>query len=440
MFLLSVSIVSAQDIGIEVSPLSSTVNVNERASFLVTVENGMPEWENFYIFVTGTPAHWVNIDTSYAEMPADSSRTLNLFFYPNDKPGEYEYEVFFQLKRDPSIKVSQKISISVLGEGESGEVKLVGHDISKGTDAVDIRMTLSTRTEQQVDVDYSLVSDSGVTVATDTRTYTVVGEKNISHRIPIMSDMVAGDYTAKASVKGTGIELQSSFTVDSMHRIVKSEEGTTTPLYEEVTITVSNEGNVIEKDYKVKAQVPTGFLSFSREPAECGDDWCEWVVGKLNPEESMQIIYRVEYWPLIAEGLVIAVLLAAFVFVGWSRATTPRLIKRLESRGDGGYTTVLEVKNAGRKINNVVIRDEVSPLFEVKGKFETLKPAIKQTDDGTELVWSLGAIEPKDHRIIHYGVKPVVNGHLKMPRAYMRFVAEGGKSSKVSSKETFLAA
>jgi hypothetical protein len=313
-------------------------------------------------------------------------------------------------------------------------------DISYEAYSVDFKVTLSTRSEKDVTIDFSLVSDSGKTVATDTRTFTVDGELNVTHSIPITSDMVAGMYTAKIGVKGTDLKSQSSFEVYAVHRMVKTEEEASTALYHEVRITVANEGNVVEEGYKVKTQVPTGFLTFSRVPAECGDDWCEWSVAKLNPEESLQIIYRVEYWPLIAEGLIIGVLLISFFLIGWNKANAPRLIKKIGDKKGDEYTTVLEIKNASKKIRNVVIRDQVSPLLEVRGKFETIKPAIKQTEEGTELVWSLGAIEPKDHRIIHYMVKPQVSGHLKLPRAYMKYVTGGGKSSKVVSKETYLAA
>ena len=95
---------------------------------------------------------------------------------------------------------------------------------------------------------------------------------------------------------------------------------------------------------------------------------------------------------------------------------------------------------AGKKIKNVVIRDQVSSLFEVKGKFETVKPAIRQTEEGTELVWTLGAIEPRDHRIIHYNVRPMVNGSLRLPKAYMTYESSGGKRAKISTKEKLMAA
>ncbi len=437
--LLSVSLASAQEIGLEVTPASRMVQPFEKANFLMKMQNGRNVDDDFYIFLTGTPAFWVNVDTSYLIMPAMTNRTLNLFFFPNDMPGTYDYVVHLQSRSRPELEVSRDVRLIVLGSGAEG-VELISHDIQKGDGSVHFEIALSSYVETEATVDYSLVSEQGRVAATDTRTYTVKGEKEISHEIPLDADLVAGEYTAKVKVKGTDIELSSTFDVQPVHRIVKREDDTSTPLFHEVTITVSNEGNVIEEGYAVKSSVPTGYLTFSKEPAECGDDWCEWLVSRLNPEESMQIAYRIEYWPLILEGVAIAGLLVTFILVGWNKATRPKLIKRFEKTADGSYTMVLEVMNAGKKITNVVIRDEVSPLFEVKGKFETLKPAIKQTDDGTEMVWSLGAVEPKDHRIIHYSVKPVMGGSLKMPKAYMRYVGKGNKRSKVTSKEVHLAA
>ena len=99
-----------------------------------------------------------------------------------------------------------------------------------------------------------------------------------------------------------------------------------------------------------------------------------------------------------------------------------------------------EFKNAGKKITNVVLKDEVSALFTLVKKFDTVEPAIKHQEDTTELVWSLPSIEPGDQRIIHYQLKPVVKGHLMIPKAHMRYSTESGKKSKIESKGTYLAA
>jgi hypothetical protein len=146
----------------------------------------------------------------------------------------------------------------------------------------------------------------------------------------------------------------------------------------------------------------------------------------------LQIIYRIEYWPLIAEGLLIAVLVVSFFVFGLNKAYSPRLIKKIGKRGDS-YTAVLEIKNANKRLNNVVIRDYVSPLFQVKDTFETLKPAIRQTHEGTELIWTFGAIEPRDHRIIHYLLKPVISGRLMIPKASMKYDAGRRRSKKIYS-------
>ncbi|MCK4236463.1 MAG: hypothetical protein KAX38_05040, partial [Candidatus Krumholzibacteria bacterium] len=200
-----------------------------------------------------------------------------------------------------------------------------------------------------------------------------------------------------------------------------------------VRIVVSNEGNDRE-EYKVTQSVPTGFITFLPPPESCEDEACEWTLH-LDPYETLEVIYRIEYWPIFLEGLVVAVLFVSFVAFTWSRINFPKLSKELRRSGKG-YTAVIEIRNAGNRITNVVVRDVVSPLFDIKEDFETLQPVVKRGEDGTELVWSLGVLNPKEHRILHYKIRPLVGGKLRLPKAYMRFLTRTKKSKAYSNDLT----
>jgi hypothetical protein len=435
LFLLLTSGI-ASAVVIDVSPDEKTVSANSPAVFQISLEN-RGRADSFYVFVTGFPAHWVNLGNYYVIMESGSSMTFPLTFYPNDDAGTYRYEVFFQSASNPEIMVSDDLTLNVEG---SGELQVTSYDITRDGGAVNIELTLSSAEKREVTLEFSLVSDSGKTVATSTRTLTIDGEHDVACSLQLPQDMIAGTYTASAAAKEYDIEVSSSFEIDAVSRVVKQEEEIATPFFVETRISLSNEGNVVEEGYTVTSSIPTGFVTFNMQPETCTEDGdCEWVVSRLNPEESMQIIYRLEYWPLVAEGLLVALLLGAFVVFGWNRANRPRMSKRLEKKEDGSYTAVIEIRNAGNRISNVIVRDNVSPLFKVSGRFDAVKPAVRQNEDGTELVWSLGGIEPKDHRILHYGLKPVIKGHLKIPEAYMRYSKPGGKISKVRARGTAIA-
>jgi hypothetical protein len=236
-----------------------------------------------------------------------------------------------------------------------------------------------------------------------------------------------------------GITLSEKMSVDEVRMVVKTQEEEASALYEEHRLKVSNDGNVIEDELTIEASVPTGFVTFSQQPQKCDGGVCEWAVPAMNPNDAFEIIYRVEYWPLVAEGLMIAVLVSAFVVFGWNRVNNPYISKRVEE-GRGTYTAVIEIRNASRKLTNVTVKDFVTPLFEVDKSFEAAKPAMKHSEEGTELVWSMPEMKPGEQRIIHYKMRPVINGHLKVSKATMRYTTGNGSKGKVQSGETFVAA
>ena len=439
VLLSAVGFAAAQQLGIEISPEERTVNLGKSAVFEITVTNDFGNFDEFYLFVTGSPSNWINIDSGYLRLPPHSSSKVDLGFYPNDQPGVYEYEVFFQSVNDPSRVVSRKVMLKVLGEKED-RIDVIGHDISKGEIGVSTEVDFLSTAEKEVLIDYSVSGDSGKIIITETLSFTVDGAENITHIIPIPADIIAGMYTVKVKVRNTGDEFQNSFDIQPVHDMKQVEEARKTPLFDETKITVSNEGNVVEKEYRIVSNVPTGFVTFSQPPSKCQDSVCEWILSKLNPEESAQIVFRLEYWPLFAQGLLIGVLVVSFFVYGVRRAITPSLRKRIDTSSGGIYTAVIEVKNPGKRISNVVIRDEVSPLFKVSGAFDTVKPEVRETEAGTEIVWSLPEMEPKDHRILHYTITPLINGHLKVPGASMRYLTSRGRKAKADTRERYISA
>ena len=81
------------------------------------------------------------------------------------------------------------------------------------------------------------------------------------------------------------------------------------------------------------------------------------------------------------------------------------------------------------------MRDWISPLARVMHEeIKAMKPIIRKSEAGTELIWKLGDIKPKEIRLLNYKIKTFVEGSLKMPRAYMRFITEKGKRAKVYSR------
>ena len=118
--------------------------------------------------------------------------------------------------------------------------------------------------------------------------------------------------------------------------------------------------------------------------------------------------------------------------------TKPSITKKSVSRGDGTHGIILEIKNPFlHHMTNVVVRDFVHPLATVvHEEIESIKPVIRKTEQGTELVWKLGDIRPKETRMLKYGVKTVFQGGgVAAPKAYIRFMNPKGKSFRIFSNE-----
>ena len=79
------------------------------------------------------------------------------------------------------------------------------------------------------------------------------------------------------------------------------------------------------------------------------------------------------------------------------------------------------------------MRDFVSPLAKVAREFEHTKPIIKKSEAGTELIWKIGKMKPREVRVLSYKIKNLVEGNLKMPKAYVRFRDNNGNRVRIYS-------
>jgi hypothetical protein len=432
-FLLTAAVSSALEMSLTVAPTEVTVQPGQAANLQVTISSNV-KTGGIYLFVSGGPSNLINLGTSYISLPSKEVK-VPLVFYPNYVPGTYTYKVLAQSSAYPQLAEETQVTLNVLDS--DGVILSEGKIERKGNNAI-VTMVLQSEEKQDAVIEFTLTDGSGVVGATYTVTEEVEGKKTVELSFPLAS-VVAGEYTARAVVKGRGIALTEKMSVDPVRMVVETQEDQGGGLYDEHKIKVSNDGNVVEDEYTIEANVPTGFVTFSQQPQKCEDGVCEWVLPAMNPRDGFEIVYRVEYWPLVAEGLMIAVLVSAFVVFGWNRVNNPSIVKRVEERR-GTYTAVIEVRNAARKITNVTVKDFVTPLFEVDKSFEAAKPEMKHSAEGTELTWSMPELSPGEQRIIHYKMRPVINGHLRVAKASMKYTTPSGGKGRVQSGETFVAA
>ncbi len=195
------------------------------------------------------------------------------------------------------------------------------------------------------------------------------------------------------------------------------------------TIKVKNVGNV-PTSVVLKESIPAlakDWIFTETNPSSksyAGDSIIyEWLI-KISPNQEVTIKYQISLvtvWLGLLAILVLVYLAFKFVF-------TPSITKVARTHGalhKGREVIVtLEARNHSlNEIKDMVITDVVPQLTEVVQKFDTLRPVIKKTVEGTELSWKLDSLKVAEERVINYRIKPTVDvlGSLELPSAKMRF-------------------
>lgn len=291
-----------------------------------------------------------------------------------------------------------------------------------------MELGIETMGEQQLEINVKLTSN-GNTIKTQTILWEAEGSEPMKRKIK--DNILAGNYTLSISMNR--ISKSINFSVEPVHRIVKSKIIESTPLFDVITIYIENKGNVVE-DYYVEEYIQQDKItSFITKPSICSEEKCGFYIKEIMPGTTAKIVYRIEYWPYTLIYILGAVAVLFVSFLAFFKVTNPRIKKRHIKKTNH---IMIEIKNPFmREVKNVIVRDWISPLARVQRRFEGLKPVIRKSEAGTELIWRLGNLAAKEERVLCYKIKPLIEGTLKMPKAYMRFRDEKGRRIKIHSNQ-----
>lgn len=381
--------------------------------------------------------YWIQNKYTLIDLQPESERIIEITFAPTgEKEGFFEFPISMWVFKENWIRVDDVIRMDVKLKFDLEDFYV---DISGGN--VNINLILDSTEERTVTANFDVTDSSGKVLYTFSETVTFSGLKTIQKSMPV-SDFLAGKYTVYASVEETDLKEKTEFEIEPVHAVAETTKRISTVLYEDVIITIKNNGNLVEKNYKTFQTIPnndwiTGFVT---EPSSCvveGDNKvCGYVVTELPPGGSTMITYRLNYWMIYGQYAFIILIIIAIVTFSFIRITSPTITKRHAKKGEDKHSVILEIKNPFmHHLRNVIVRDWVSPLARVlHEEFEMVTPVIRKSDAGTEMIWKLGDIKPKETRIITYKIKTMVQGSLRMPRAYIRFNNNKGKKVRVFSK------
>ncbi len=432
-FFVFSNLTSAQPLEIEVNPKTASGRANTLITYDLTVRNNQGFSDFLTVSVIGLHLEWINLEKNYFEIGPHSNTSLKITFYPKNVAGNFNYKVKVTSTKDPSVFASETFYLNVL---YPEEFVIKDFTAEKKDNLLNLNLQLQSGVKQTVNITFNIKDSEGKLIKFKNISAEVEGLKLIRETMNIPSNLLAGTYIVEANILEKNLTSTSSFEIEPIKNVTQSKEVTSTAFYKEIKIYVKNFGNVIEKNLTVVQDIPPNIITWIVQPTRCYNErkTCEWNIQELKPGETYEVSYRIEYWPNILGflGIIVGIgfVVAFFVLI----VSKPRIAKRYKKKGKGRYTIILEIKNSFfYKIKNAVVRDWVSPLAKVELEFEGVKPIIRKSEAGTELIWRLGEINPRGEIILSYRIKTLVQGELKMPKACIRYKTEKKKSGKVCS-------
>ncbi len=416
-----------------------TTHIDSVVSYELVINNNQDTPDDIMISIDGPHMEWRIPNILLLPMDAASSDRIYLRFYPTeDGIGEFVYNVHVYSNINPEIKDSAEIYLNILPF-----FSIKDFYVDKVENELNANLELDSAKNQNVDVVFEAKHmDNTVIIATLSTSIEVSKGTNTIARTITLPDLLAGDYLIDVrvtpSIIGDELTDEAKFNVEPVRKIVETVEKESTVLYDAVTVTIHNYGNVVERDYTVNQKVSNDFITgFITEPTDCSEEnVCKYVISELEPGAETRISYRIDHWKSYIPYVILAVIIIAIILFSFVKATDPKIKKRYVKKGDRKHSIILEIKNPFlHDLKNVIVRDWVSPLANVRpDEFEPMRPVVRKSDAGTELIWKLGNVRPKEHRILSYKINTMIEGSFKMPRAYIRYGDDKGRLSRIYSK------
>ncbi|MBI4167680.1 MAG: DUF11 domain-containing protein, partial [Candidatus Aenigmarchaeota archaeon] len=367
-------------------------------------------------------------------------------------PSVYRYIVRADSANDPAVfgnaefffTVYFKYPIVIKGFRLDATSYNPGSDVNAITKVANLAVTDLEGFSLDITITDPLSKQSGITIPVGA---SGLEEKTVQKIIPLDRHAIAGNYKALAQLRSQSGEPvsqnQTSFVVNSFYNVVQSKDEQKTSSGKTITIKLLNDGNMVGRNLTVREDLSSvvAWLAApdtkpTRMVSSGGDVSYFWIVDELKPGESATFVYRISYTP--------AYVILAFLIVGavviFVQMQKPKVFKRILHSGPAQigkeFTVTIGVKNSSRDtLRSAIVRDLIPVVMRLLPHHETLKPLVKKTALGTEMIWKIGDLKPQEERIITYKLSPVMGvlGTISLPKAYLRYRDADENSIKIDS-------
>lgn len=442
---------------VDINPEQLTVNTTETGVVEIKITNEDSVIHSYSILVDDSPDIGITLE-KYKIVnlnPGETSTSKVFFSVGTDAdpfPRNIKIGVSSTTKED--VRTSKLIELRVTRKSDVflSEI-LVDSYILEPEECMEIKATVTNVGSQDgpFKLDTSIKSGSLIMERFDD-VIDSVGSKSIrtvSNRYCFEKYSVAGDYKIESNLKTTLNKMISTksitnITLKDYSKMVKEEYKKYTPFAQIKTITIKNEGNVIEKEYQVTETVSefmSKFLYPEGSPTASeiieGKIIYTWTIESLSPGEETTITYEVRFFSIWFTGLVL-IIIVTFAF---NYVYRPRISKTINFIGPlkrgKDISVLVEIKNSTlHEVKNVIVKDSIPNIAQLIQRFDTVKPTIKKAEIGTELEWKIKSLQPLEERVLTYRIEPVVDiiGSMRLPSAHMTYVDRKKKKKTATSK------
>lgn len=341
---------------------------------------------------------------------------------------------------DPSISSTKNVVVNVLRRSPVFVLALTSDKLNyQPGDTINVSSVVANKGGDSTDqfTMQTVISSNGQPLKRFETPITYLPQKStntFSNLYTLDQFAAPGAYDAQLVLKdatGQTLSIKSTtFKVGEVDRASQQESSSVGVLESSTTVTSKNEGNS-PSDIVVTATIPSmakEIFDSDVKPDSMVDDGSStkvtWTFQKVAPGSTVSVVYKFVLWKVWGSiMIVIFVVYMAFKFV-----FTVRIIKRSAFVGPLGKesevpVTIEIVNRSIHEVKDVVVKDFVPPIAKVVPRFDTVKPALRETVGGTELVWKFDSLRAGEERIMSYRIKPKMDilGSLKLNPANMGY-------------------
>ena len=430
ILILLVSPVFAQEVEIKITPENQTTYYRVEANFTVEVFNNQSKSDSFHFTTDGPYYYWPGFYNSTLTVQNNSKESTKMVLFPSNDIGSFSYKITVISNSNSSINATREVFLKV----KHPDGMVLKEYYSHWQDRLFPNFFVRTDEKRLVKINLEILDENGNVVEKTSASKEIERDGNIYEFVGV-SGLLPGKYKLRSIIEGTSIEKIENITIEADENIKSERKINSNPLYEEVIISITNLGNVPKKDYEyfefLQKGTPVNFIT-KIEGFEKNENSIKYKfkIPELKPGDTVEIVYRIEYW----QGILInfaAIIIALGIMIWYlNRLRNPRIRKKYLKK-KAGFTVVLEIRGSMfNHLKNVTVRDWVSSLAKVQQNFETIKPVVRGSEVGTELIWKLGDLKRGEDRIIHYDIVPNQLGTIKLDKAWMRYSKTEDKQYK----------